>query len=652
MKFLEAVWARITANDSPAAGPGSPSPAPGDSTLGSQVPAQPAPRVGIKGLAVRCASDLPDDVFGDRQRVKWVLLQPEVAACALRFASLSGLGDKRAAEAQEAREALRGLLVAELPSDLPEHVDLLLDSMQTNAGGKQRQMPKRPPATLAASDGLEERTWTAELPEVHNLAETEVSPTHPEHGASPHEAHAAQPEPRPSQWNSPAEAFRPDAGTLTPVEYELHVVPGTTTRDLDEELVREYVRGSTRRRASSPLSETGMLDPMRAVKAIDGSPGRERLTVLGTLFFAQQPERLLVQSKVRFVEFPGVEVATSGEKVAYRYSEEVTGTITQLIARMERLHKERLAPGVLADGFRLEELPSVPLFALREAMVNAVCHRDYSLVGANIQVRLFADRLEVQSPGGLPGPVTVENILTESYARNPRVADILRDLGYVERHGLGIDNMFTSMQEAHLPPPEFSNSATSFTVTLRFRPPDEADPESWLADIGAATLENGHQKALVFARRVSRIVAADYQSFSDVDEAEADRHLRSLVRGGWLVQHGTRSLAYYALGPKADPTPDAVDNAHPLPQAVLDSLSGSQRRILDIVVRHGKVKASEVLDLSGLKDRRTIQRALAALTERGLVVRRASSPTDPNASYEVNQGFRDEAPAQDPSSSS
>jgi ATP-dependent DNA helicase RecG len=594
---------------------------------------------------VRCATALPAGVFKDRQRLKWILLQPEVAAAALKFVSLEGLGDKRAAEALEARESLRALLVAELPSERPEHVEMLLDSMQASA----RRIPSQPsqasPAAYGANAGRQEPVQTGGLPEVRSPAAPQVVPAQAEYDAPPAAAYASQPEPRPAQGGWQPDAFQPEVVSMTPVEYELHILPGTTTRDLNEELVREYVRGATRRRSSSPLSEIGVLDVMRALKAIDGPVGRgERLTVLGGLFFAQQPERLVVQSKVRFVEFPGTEVASSGENVAYRYTEEVTGTIPELIARMERIHKERLAPGVLADGFRVEELPAVPLFALREAMVNAVCHRDYSLVGANIQVRLFADRLEVQSPGGLPGPVTVDNILTESYARNPRVADILRDLGYVERHGLGIDNMITSMGEAHLPPPEFTNSATSFTVTLRFRPPDEADPESWLADIGAATLEPSRQKALVFARRVGRIVSADYRSFSGVDEAEAEIQLRSLVREGWLVQNGTGSEAYYTLGPAAGSSHDAEHDANPLPEAALDSLSGSQRRILDIVVRQGKVKASEVLEISALKDRRTIQRALAALTQSGLVIRRASSPTDPNASYQVNREFRDEAP--------
>ena len=616
LKFLEAVWAVLTTSESnAAAGPGSRLPAPSGPAPSASAPVRPSPREGIEGLAVRCATALPPGVFTDPQRVKWVLLQPEVAAAALRFASLAGLGEKRGSEAQEARDALRKLLEAELPSEAPKHIEMLLDSIQTNTE-KTPQCPSNElPAPREPNSDQDEKPWVAEVPEVRSPTATQGDPT---------------------------DAPQPDAGSLTPVEYELRVLPGTTTGDLDAELIREYVRGSIRRRSSSPLLETAVVDVMRTLKAIDGPRGRERLTVLGGLFFGKQPERLVVQSKVRFVEFPGVEVASVGEKVAYRYSEEVTGTVPELIARMERLHKERLAPGVLADGFRVEELPAVPLFALREAMVNAVCHRDYSLVGANIQVRLFADRLEVQSPGGLPGPMTVDNILTESYARNPRVADILRDLGYVERHGLGIDNMFTSMADAHLPPPEFANTSTSFTVTLRFRDSDEADPASWLADVGATGLENGRQKALIFARRVGRIDTADYRSLSGVDEAETQRQLRGLVRDGWLVQHGTGGQAFYALGPSAGSTPEAASNANPLPQSVLDALSASQRRILDIVVRQGKVKASEALEISALKDRRTIQRALATLAQRGLVIRRASSRTDPNASYEINRDFREE----------
>jgi ATP-dependent DNA helicase RecG len=603
--------------DSPATGPGTPNAVPATPGLSDQNRPFRTPGARNDGLALRSAEVLRN-VFADPQRLRWVLLQPEADAAARRFGSMAGLGEKRSAEAREAREALRALLEADLPAESPEHIEMLLDLMQSGA-----------------RHGME--AYVAEgLPPLSRARVAQPEKPDPEFPEA-YVARPQEPEPRlePEYSESPPQ---PGSTSPTPVEYELHTLPGTGMADVDVALVREYVQGSMRRRTSSPLNEIGVVDVMRALKAIDGPVGKERLTVLGGLYFALRPERLVVQSKVRFVEFPGTEVASSGETVTYRYTEELTGTIPQLIARMEQIHKERLAPGVLADGFRVEEVPSVPLFALREAMVNAVCHRDYSLIGANIQVRLFADRLEVQSPGGLPGPVTVANILTESYARNPRVADILRDLGYVERHGLGIDNMVQSMKDAHLPPPEFINSETSFTVILRFREADQAAPETWIADIGAMTLAPAQRKGLIFTRRMGRMVNTDYQSLNLVDGAEAERQLRVLVRDGWLLQSGTRDQAYYTLGPRAGSSP-GVEQGAALPQGVLDSLPGAQRRILDIVVRQRKVRASDVLEISGLKDRRTVQRTLAALTERGLLIRRASSRTDPNASYEVNPDF-------------
>jgi hypothetical protein len=455
-----------------------------------------SPGARMDGLALRCAESL-GDVFADPQRLRWVLLQPEADAAARKFGSMAGLGEKRADEAREARESLRALLEADLPGESAEHVEMLLDLMQSGARKATEGYVAGDPLPRIGPPAEEMKAADPEFPEAYAPAPSEPRPRpEPESAkaaASP-SAEATEAEPQATPAQVPPRSASP---SMTPIEYELHILPDTSMADVDVALVREYVQGSMRRRTSSPLNEIGVVDVMHALKAINGAPGKERLTVLGGLYFALRPERLVVQSKVRFVEFPGTEVASSGETVTYRYTEEVTGVIPELIARMEQIHRERLAPGVLADGFRVEELPSVPLFALREAMVNAVCHRDYSLIGANIQVRLFADRLEVQSPGGLPGPVTVDNILTESYARNPRVADILRDLGYVERHGLGIDNMVQSMKDAHLPPPEFANSETSFTVILRFREPDEAPPETWIADIGAMALAAEPRKGLV-----------------------------------------------------------------------------------------------------------------------------------------------------------
>ena len=106
---------------------------------------------------------------------------------------------------------------------------------------------------------------------------------------------------------------------------------------------------------------------------------------------------------------------------------------------------------------------------MREAIVNAVAHRDYAIRGDDIRVLMFSDHMEVYSPGRLPGHVTLDNLVTERFSRNEAIVQALSDLGFVERLGYGIDRMVASMAEAGLPPPTFEETVAGFRVTLRGR---------------------------------------------------------------------------------------------------------------------------------------------------------------------------------------
>lgn len=424
------------------------------------------------------------------------------------------------------------------------------------------------------------------------------------------------------------------------VEYELRVVTASSAQDVDVGTVAAYRAAVLERNPAALIGRATDGDVLRGLRAIKVVEGVERLTVLGGVMFAARPDVLVPQSRLLFVQFPGKTVAQPGGGAIYIHSEEVTGSLPQVIERTERLLSERLSIGVLAEGFKVRELPAVPRFALREAIVNAVSHRDYALTGGTIQVRLFADRIEIQSPGGLPYPVTVENIVTESYARNPRIADVLRQLGYVERHGLGIDNMIRAMTEAHLPPPEFKDSATSFTVTLRLHAFLDEASHVWLEGLGAHVLPEDLQRILAIARD-GRLVNSDVQALNFVDGPEATRQLQALVKGGYLTQHGTRGAAYYTLEGEI-PRRDATRR---YPPHVLDSLTSVQRTALDVVVSRGRAKASEVVDAAGM-DRRHVQRALAGLVERQILLRHGASVSDPNAFYEANPDYEPPSPDQ------
>ncbi|MHB8762954.1 MAG: ATP-binding protein [Deferrisomatales bacterium] len=113
-------------------------------------------------------------------------------------------------------------------------------------------------------------------------------------------------------------------------------------------------------------------------------------------------------------------------------------------------------------------MPEYPREAIREALANSVAHRDYSsyVRRSHVQVRLFADRIEIQSPGGLFGNVTVDNLEAEHSTRNARLMRMLEDLHVVENRGSGAPVMVEALRAANLEPARFDDRRASFRLVV------------------------------------------------------------------------------------------------------------------------------------------------------------------------------------------
>ncbi|MDH7497738.1 MAG: ATP-binding protein [Syntrophomonadaceae bacterium] len=184
--------------------------------------------------------------------------------------------------------------------------------------------------------------------------------------------------------------------------------------------------------------------------------------------------------------------------------------------------------------------------AVRELVVNAVAHRDYSIRGDGIRVFLFSDRLEVQSPGGLPGPVTVDNIAEARFSRNPVIVQVLADLGYIERLGYGIDRVLALAAEWKLRRPLFEETAAGFRVT--FFAPSLSLPEAARPRPEATGLNQRQQQALDYLQRSGRITNREFQELApDVHPETIRRDLADLVARGLLLKVGDRRGTYYIL---------------------------------------------------------------------------------------------------------
>jgi predicted HTH transcriptional regulator len=141
----------------------------------------------------------------------------------------------------------------------------------------------------------------------------------------------------------------------------------------------------------------------------------------------------------------------------------------QFVARNTR-HGLRIGDSWTA---RAREVDEYPPDAVREAITNACCHRDY-LERSPIQLKIYDDRLVVANPGGLLPGLDVAHLEGQHRPRNPRLADWFHNLGYVERFGVGLIRMREAMEQAGLPAPEIQATPASFTVTLRGPGPVDA----------------------------------------------------------------------------------------------------------------------------------------------------------------------------------
>lgn len=333
------------------------------------------------------------------------------------------------------------------------------------------------------------------------------------------------------------EAIRQLAATKSSGDFEIEQIAGATRRDLDDEIIAEYLEKRTERQRRPITAPVDEVLREAGVLADSGQP-----TVAGLLLFGRNPQAFLPQCGLVFVRFLGTEPRGPGGLPGYRRRETVEGPLPRLVeAAWDIIWEEMRVEAVVRDLVR-EERPEYPPFAVREALVNAICHRDYRLTGRRIEVRMFDDRLEVFSPGGLPGYITLDNLVDEHFSRNPRLVTGLFQWGFIEELGLGIDRMIEAMLEAGQPAPNFKATPYSFMVTLnnvRERPTIPA----WQHNMNERQM-----RALAHIQAEGRITNREYRELCpDVSSETLRLDLADLVDKGVLLKVGAKRGTYYII---------------------------------------------------------------------------------------------------------
>jgi ATP-dependent DNA helicase RecG len=203
---------------------------------------------------------------------------------------------------------------------------------------------------------------------------------------------------------------------------------------------------------------------------------------------------------------------------------------------------------VVITGLYRHDLPRLPQVVIREAIANAVAHRSYEAHGTAIVIDLRRDAVVVTSPGGLPEPVTVDNLRQAQAARNQHVIDVLRRFRLAEDAGRGVDVMQDSMEEALLDPPRFEDLGGSVRVTLPLLGAITARERAWVSDLERrGEIHASDRLLLVHSARGEKLTNGLARDILRVGAAEARESLQRLRDAGLIVQHGTRGGASYTL---------------------------------------------------------------------------------------------------------
>lgn len=326
------------------------------------------------------------------------------------------------------------------------------------------------------------------------------------------------------------------AASKNTAEFELEVVPGARPDDLNPDTIREYLQMRQRRGAAKVTDLDQLLFEIGATDR-DGNP-----TMCGILLFGKNPQAFFPQSGVVFVRFPGTEPRGLDGGIGYGRRDELTGPLARIVERAWNVVYEEMRVGATVNHLEREELTEYPRFAVRESLVNAVAHRDYRISGRRVEIRMYGDRLEIISPGGLPGYMTLDNLVEEHFSRNPRLVNGLYQWGYIEELGLGIDQMIEDMVQAGHEPPLFNAQPHSFTVTLSNKR-ERAPIPKW-----TQTMNERQTRALTFIRENGSITSREYQQLCPNVTAETlRRDLVDLVERGLLLKIGSKKGTNYIL---------------------------------------------------------------------------------------------------------
>jgi ATP-dependent DNA helicase RecG len=368
------------------------------------------------------------------------------------------------------------------------------------------------------------------------------------------------------------------------------MTPSATVDDLNRELLDSYLDRMRKSRPRAGFLEGPLEEVLLRLHVVGQDKDILRPTLAGLLMFGKYPREFFPQLMITFVQYYGTtEEEKTPQGARFVDNRSFEGSIPEMVEQAETYVLGAMRKSTLIQGLFRTDIPEYPQEVVREAVCNAVAHRDYSsyVRGSYIQIRMFADRLEVQSPGGLFGNVTVENIEEEHSTRNARLMRMMEDTHLVENRGSGIKAMLYAMRAANLEPPRFDDRRSSFKVVFMNHTLMNPEAVAWLNQFSGLELDDRQRLTLVYLNHHNAITNSEHRRLNHVDATVAGQELRGLVQTGLVEQRGAGRWTSYSLKILAGAATEA-------------KIETDEDKILAYVREQGSISNTECRDLLGV----------------------------------------------------
>lgn len=402
-------------------------------------------------------------------------------------------------------------------------------------------------------------------------------------------------------------AYEIDRGAADYAALEVHGASWDDLDPLEFERLRRLVRESGGR-GDQALVDLSDLDIARALALVRVHEDRRLITAGALLLFGREEaiRRHVPTHEVAFQVLSGtsVEVNDITRSSLFRAAEDITG---RFVARNS---EEEVEFGLLRIA--------VPLYqetAFREALANALVHRDYTRLGA-VHVQWLDGRLEVSNPGGFPPGVSIENLLvTPPRPRSPILADAFKRAGLVERTGRGVNRIFEGQLRYGRQAPDYSRSSADSVIVVLYGGPANLTLVRFLTEESRAGRGLGLNELLVLDEllRERSVTTRRAGQLTQLPEADARQLLTAMVEGGVLESRGEARGRSYHLSAAVYRT--LGEEAAYVRSRGFEPFQQEQM-ILQFVEAHGRITRSQAAELCKVAPERA-RRILRGLVERG-----------------------------------